>query len=86
MRQSNVRETNMPINGRGSTVVQRAPVDQPKAYEGENRDSRGFDEGEFDDESYYGEGDSEETITEIVGEEIIEIGSDEDIDNLIADN
>lgn len=72
----------MPGNGRGSTVVQKAPVAAPRAYEGENRDSRGFDEGEFDDDSYYGEGDSEETITEIVGEEVIEIDSDEDLNNL----
>jgi len=66
----------MPEPARGSTVV--VQQDRPEGREvPENRMSGSFEEGEYDS---YGEGESEETITEIVGEEIVELESDEEVE------
>lgn len=76
VRNSQVRRSNMPEPARGSTVV--VQQDRPEGQEvPEGRLSGSFQEGEYDS---YGEGESEETITEIVGEEIIELDSDEDVE------
>ena len=40
-----------------------------------------FSNAEYEGESYYGEGESEETVTEIVGEEMIELESEQDVEN-----
>ena len=67
----------MPQPARGSTVV--VQQDKPEGREvPEGRLSGSFEDGsEYDS---YGEGDSEETVTEIVGEEIVELESEEDVE------
>lgn len=52
--------------------------DRPEGREvPEGRMSGSFEEGEYDS---YGEGESEETVTEIVGEEVVELESDEEVE------
>jgi len=77
VRNTETRDQNMPAAARGSTVV--VHQDKPEGKEvPEGRLSGSFEDGsEYDS---YGEGDSEETVTEIVGEEIIELESEEDVD------
>ena len=94
VRNSEVRHSGMPVPARaqGSTVV--APREQTVAYkQGQNEEfapreseysrSRYDDEGEYD--SYYGEGESEETVTEIVGEEVVEIESENAVEEQLKD-
>lgn len=48
-----------------------------------------FDQDQYQDpegESYYGEGESEETVTEIVGEDVIELESENDVEKEIENN
>jgi hypothetical protein len=62
---------------RGSTVVRKEQV-----YQDTNQR---FSNDGFEGESYYGEGESEETITEIVGEDVIELESEQDVENNLID-
>jgi hypothetical protein len=39
------------------------------------------DDQNYEGESYYGEGESDETITEIVGEDIVELESENDVED-----
>ena len=63
-------QDNSPEAERGAaTIVQRqtAAFNEKQEYDNQHDDQYYDDEGEYDD-SYYGEGESEETVTEIVGE------------------
>lgn len=67
--------------GRGSTVVEPRMRDGRETGANWQEDDRMNGEQNYEGESYYGE--SEETITEIVGEDIVELESENDVEDQI---
>lgn len=65
--------------GRGSTVVQT----KKEARQDYNDQNEQYSQDGYEGESYYGE--SEETVTEIVGEDVIELESENDVEQQLQE-